>query len=153
MDCISPGFPVLHYLLEFAQTHVHWVGDAIQSSHHLLPASAPALSLFHNGIFSSELAVHIRWPKYWSFSVSINPSNEYSGLISFRIDWFDFLAVQGTLKSLAKLNCDTSHNKVLCSNKSEQVQLHLQIWTNLTNIMLSKRAESWRCTHYINPFR
>ena len=95
VDCSTPGFPVLQYLLEFAQTHVHWVSDAIQSSHPLLPSSSPALNLsqwIHWGkkwkkkdlpmVFSSELALHIRWPKYWSFSFSISPSNEYSGLIS-----------------------------------------------------------------------
>ena len=81
--------------LEFAQTHVHWVSDAVQPQ---LPSS-PALYLSqHRDLFSSELALCIRWPRYWSFSIS--PSNEYSALISFRIDWFDFLAVQGTLKSL-----------------------------------------------------
>ena len=85
-------------ILEFAQTYVHWVSDAIQSSHPLLPPSPPALNLFQYQVFSNELALCIRWPKCWSFSVS--PSIDYSGLISFRIDWFDLLAVQGTLKSL-----------------------------------------------------
>ena len=100
MDCSTPSFPVLHYLLEFAQTHVHWVSDAILSSHFLLPASPPTLTLSqHQGLFQWS-ALHIRWPKYWSFSFSISPSNEYSGLISFRIDWFDLLAIQETLKSL-----------------------------------------------------
>ena len=94
MDCSTPSFPVLHYLPEFTQTHVHWVSDAIQSSHPL-PLSSPfAFNL------SNESAPHIRWPKYWSFSLSINLSNEYSGLISFSIDWFDLLAIQGTLESL-----------------------------------------------------
>ena len=94
MNCSMPGFPVLHYLLEFAQTHVHWVSDAIQPSHPLLPISPLAPSI---KVFSSELPC-IRWPKFWSFSIS--PSSEYSGMISFRIDWFDLLALQGTLKSL-----------------------------------------------------
>ena len=95
-----PGFPVLHYLLEYAQTHVHWVGDAIQPSHPLSPLLL-LLSIFPSiRVFSSELALCIRGPKYWSFSLSISPSNEYSGLISFGIDWFDLVAVQGTLKSL-----------------------------------------------------
>ena len=90
--------PVFLYLPEFAQTHVHWVGDTIQPSHPLLPllllpSVFPTIRVFFN-----ELALRIRWPKYWRFSIS--PSNEYSGLISFRIDWFDRLAVQGTLKSL-----------------------------------------------------
>ena len=99
MEYSSPDFPVLHYLPEFTQTHVHWVNDAIQPSHPLLSPS-PALNLSHIGVFSNESALHIRWPKYWSFSFSISLSNEYSGLIFFRIDWFDLHAVQGTLKSL-----------------------------------------------------
>ena len=97
MDYSKPGFPVHHYLPEFAQTHVHRVRDAIQPSHPLLPTSPP--SIFpSNRVFSNESALHIRWPKYCSFSIS--PSNKYSGLISFRNDWFDLLAAQGTLKSL-----------------------------------------------------
>ena len=104
MDGSTPGFPVHHHLLEFAQTHVHWVGDAIQPSHSLLSPS-PALNLSqHQGLSEwakvLEFKLHIRWPKYWSLSFSISPSNQYSGLISFRMDWLDLLAVQGTLKSL-----------------------------------------------------
>ena len=99
MNYSIPGFLVLHYLQELAQTHIHWVSVAIQPSHPLMPPSPPALNLSIK-VFSSELAIHIRWPKYWNFSFSISPSNEYSGLISFRIDWFDLPAVQGTLKSL-----------------------------------------------------
>ena len=99
MDCSTPGFPVLHYLPEFAQNHVRWIGDAIQPSHPLrcfllLPCVFPSFT-----VFSSESVLCIRWPRYWTFSFSICPSSEYSGLISFRIDWFDLLAVQGTLKS------------------------------------------------------
>ena len=91
-----PGFPVLHRLLKLAQAYVHWVGDA---NHPLSPLLL--LPIFPSiTIFFSELAVCIRWPKYWSFSFSIRLSNEYSGLISFRIDGFDLLAVHGTLKSL-----------------------------------------------------
>ena len=96
----TPGLPVHHQLPEFTQTHVHWVGDAIQPSH---PLSSPLLlpSIFPSiRIFSNESALHIKWPKYWSFSFSISPSNEHPGLISFRMDWSDLLAVQGTLKSL-----------------------------------------------------
>ena len=98
MDCSTLGFPVLNYLLEFAQIYVHWVGDAIQQVHPLLSLSPPTLILYPITVFSNELAILIRWPKYWNFS--INPSNEYSGLISFRIDWFNLLGVQRTLKSL-----------------------------------------------------
>ena len=100
MDCSMPGFPVLHHLLDFAQTHVHWVSNTIQPSH---PLSSLLLlpSVFPNiKVFPCESALHITWPKYWSFRFSISPSNDYSGLISFRIDLFDLLAVQRTLKSL-----------------------------------------------------
>ena len=100
MDCSMPGFSVLRYLLEFAQTHVHWISDAIQPSHLLSSPAPPAFNLSNISVFTKELALCIRWPKYWSFSFSISPSNEYSQLISFGIDWFDLLAAQGTLKSL-----------------------------------------------------
>ena len=100
MDCSTSGFPVPHHLPEFAQVQVHWVGDAIQLRYPLSPPSPFTLSLsYHQGLFQ-WVSFHIKWPKYWSFSFSISPSNEYSRLISFRIDWFDLLAVQGTLKSL-----------------------------------------------------
>ena len=96
MDCSIPGVPVHHQLPELAQTHVHRVGDAIQPFYPLSSPS-PDFSLSqHQGLFQSVL--HIRWPKYWNFSFSISPSSEYSGLISFRINWFDLLAVQGILK-------------------------------------------------------
>ena len=89
MDCSTPGFRVLHYLTEFAQTHVHCVGDAIQPSHSLSSPS-PAFNLSqHQGLFK-----WVRWPKCGRFSFNINPSNEYSGLISFRMDRLDLLAVQ-----------------------------------------------------------
>ena len=93
MDCSTPGFLVHHHLLELAPTHVHQVSDAIQPSHPLLlPSVFPSIR-----VFSNESALCIRWPQYWSFSFSIRPSNEYSGLIPFRIDWSDILVVQGTL--------------------------------------------------------
>ena len=91
----TPGFSVHHYLLEFAQTQVHWAGDAIQPSHLLLSPSPPAFSLSQHQGISNELAFRIRWPKDWSFSFSISPSNEYSGLISFRIDWLINLQSKG----------------------------------------------------------
>ena len=93
-------FPVHHQLPELAQTHIHWVSDAIQPSHPLSSPSSPAFNLSQHQGFFNESVLHIRWPKYWSFSFSISPSNEYSGQISFRMDWFDLLAVQGTFKSL-----------------------------------------------------
>ena len=99
-DYRTPGFHVHHQLLELAQTHVHRLGDAIQSPHPLLSPSPPGFKLPSIRVFSNESVLCIRWPKYWSFSFSMSPSNEYSGLISFRIDLFDLLAVQGTLKSL-----------------------------------------------------
>ena len=100
MDCKTPAFPVHHQLLELTQTHVHQVGDAIHSSHPLSYPSPPAFNLSqHQGLFK-WVSFRIRWPKYWSFSFSISPYNEYSGLISFRMEWLDLLAVQGTLKSL-----------------------------------------------------
>ena len=100
MNCSTPGLPVHHQLPESTHTHFHWVSDAIQPSHLLLSPSPPALNLSSIRVFSNESALCIRWPKYWSFSFNINPSNEYPGLISFRMDWLDLLAVQGTLQSL-----------------------------------------------------
>ena len=100
MHCSLPGSSVLHCLPEFAQTHVHWVNDVMQLFHPLSSSSPPAFNLSQHQVFSNESALPISWPKYWSFSFSINPSNEYLGLISFRIDWFDLLALQGNLKSL-----------------------------------------------------
>ena len=100
MNCSMPGLSVHHELLEFTQTHVHRVGDTIQLSHPLSCLSPPAFNLSqHHGLFQ-ESVLHIRWPKYWSFSFSISPSNEYSGLISFRMDWLILLAVRETLNSL-----------------------------------------------------
>ena len=94
MDCSMPGFPVLHCLLEFAQIHVHRVGDATQPSHALLSPSSPVLNLYSIRGFSNESDLRYRRPKYWSFSFSISPSNEYSGLISFRTDRFNLIAIQ-----------------------------------------------------------
>ena len=100
MDCSMPHFPVLYHLLELALIHVHWVGNTIQPSHPLccpllfLPSIFPSIR-----VFSNESVLHIRWPKYWSFSFNFSPSYEYSVLISFRIDCLDLLAAQGTLES------------------------------------------------------
>ena len=96
-DCSMPDFPVHHQFLELAQTHVHWVGDAIQPSHPLSSPSSTPFNLSQIRVFSNGSVLHIRWPKYWSFSIS--PSNEYSGLISFRMYWLDLLAVRGTQES------------------------------------------------------
>ena len=121
MNCSMPGFPVLQCLWKFAHAHVHWVGDAIQYlilCHPLLllPSIFPSIR-----VFSNELTLPIRWPKYWSFSFTISPSSEYSGLISFRIDWFDLLAVQGILESL--LQHHSSKASVLQHSAFFMVQL------------------------------
>ena len=100
MNHSMPGLPVHHQLPEFTQTHVHRCGDAIQPSHPLSSPTPPALNFPSIKVFSNESALHIRCPKYWSFSFNISPSDEHPGLISFRIDWLDLLEVQGTLKSL-----------------------------------------------------
>ena len=115
IDCSMPGLPVHPQLLESTQSHIHWVGDAIQPSH---PQSSPLLlpSVFPSiRVFSNELPLSIRWPKYWSFSFNISPSNEYSGFISFGIDWFDLLAVQETLKSLLQHDSSKSINSLALS--------------------------------------
>ena len=105
MNCSTPGLPVHHQLREFTQTHIHRVGDAIQPSHSLSsPSPAPNPSSIR--VFSNKSTLHLRWPKYWSFSFSIFPSKEHPGLISFRMDWLDLPAVQGTLKSLLQHQLD-----------------------------------------------
>ena len=117
-DRSTPDSSVLHYFPEFTQIHVHWVSDDIQPSHPLSSPSPFAFNLSQNqGL--CQWALHITWPKYWSFSLSITPSNEYSGMISFRIDWFDLLAVQDTLKSLLQ------HH----SSKASILQC-LALWSN-----------------------
>ena len=114
MDCSMPGLPVDHWLLEFTQIHVLWVGDAIQPSHPLLSPSPPAFNLSqHQGLLKRS-ALCIRWPKYWSFSFNISPSNEHSGLITFRMDWLDLFAVQRTLKGLLQHHSSKA-SILLCS--------------------------------------
>ena len=135
MDCSTPGFIVRHQLLELAQTHVHQVSDSIQPSHPLLFASPLAINLSqHQGLF--KWISCIRWPKYWSFSFSISPSNEYSGLISFRIDWLDLLAVQGTLKSL--LQCHSSKASILQHSAFFMAQLSHPYMTTGKSIGLAR---------------
>ena len=136
MDCSTPGLPVLHQLLEFAQTHVHWVGDAIQPSHPLLLPSPPAFNLSqHQGHFQRVSSSH-QVTKYSSFSFSISPSNEYSGLISFRMDWLDLLTVQGTLKNL--LQHYSSKASILQSSAFFIVQISHPYMTTGKTIALTK---------------
>ena len=138
MNRSTPGLPIHHQLLEFIQTHVHWVSDAIQPSHPLSSPSSPALSLFqYQGLFN-ESALPIRWPKYWSFSFNISPSNEHPGLISFRMDWLDLLAVQGTLKSL--LQHRSSKESTLQHSAFFTVQLSHPFMTTGKTIALMRQT-------------
>ena len=126
MNLSIPGLPVHHHLLEFTQTHVHQVSDAIQLSHPLssllLPPVPPSIR-----VFSNESTLRMSWPKYWSFSFNIIPSKEIPGLISFRMDWLDLLAVQGTLKSL--LQHHSSKASILRRSAFFTVQLSHQCMT------------------------
>ena len=131
MSWSTPGFPILQHHQEFDQSRIHWAKDAMQPSHPLLtlllqPTVFPSIR-----VFSNESHLLIKWPKYWSFSFSPSPSNEYSGLISFRIDWFDFLPAQGTLKSpLTLTRCLTT------------VQRH-QLFGAQTFILSSSHIHKW----------
>ena len=135
MNRSTPGLPVHHQLLEFTQTHVHRVGDAIQPSHPLSSPSPPAFNLSQLRVFSNESVLCIRWSKYWSFSFSISPSNEHPGLISFRMNQLDLLAVQGTLKSL--LQHHSSKASILLHSAFLIVQLsHPYMTTGKTITMI-----------------
>ena len=126
VNCSMPGLPVHHQLLEFTQTHVHWVGDAIQTSHALSSPSPPAFNLSqHQGLFQWVNSSH-EVPKYWSFIFSISPSNDHPGLISFRMDWLDLLAVQGTLKRL--LQHHSSKASIRQCSVSSQYNSHIHTW-------------------------
>ena len=138
MNSSTPGLPVYHQLPESTQAHVHRVGDAIQPSHplsspFLLPLIPPSIR-----VFSIESTLHIRWPKYWSFSFSISPSNGHPGLISFRMDWLDLLAVQGTLKSL--LQHHSSKASILQCSAFFTVQLSHPYMTTGKIIALTRRT-------------
>ena len=143
-DSSTPAFPVLHHFSELAQTHVHQVGDAIQPPHLLSSPSPPTFIFPSVRVFSKGLALHIRWPKYWSFNITISPFNEYLRLISFRIDWFDLLVAQGTLKNL--LQHYSSKASILQHSVFFMVQLShpymttrkiiaLTIWTFVGKVM------------------
>ena len=138
MNCSTPGLHVHHQFLEFTQTHVHLVGDAIQPSHHLLSPSPRAFNLSEHQGLSNESGFHIRWPKYWSFSFNISPSNEHPGLISFRMDWLDLLAVQGTLKCL--LQHHNSKASILRHSAFFIVQLSHPYMTNGKTIALTSQT-------------
>ena len=138
MDCSTPSFPVLSHLPELAQTHVHQVSDAIQPSHPLsslllLPSIFPSIK-----VFSKESVLHIRWSKYWSFSFSVSPSSGYLGLICLRMDWFDLLAIQGTLKSL--LQHHSSKASMLQHSAFFMVQLSHPYLTNWKTIALTRQT-------------
>ena len=133
MNRSTPGIPVHHQLPEFTQTHVHRVGDAIQPS---LSSPSPVLNPSQHQSFSNESALCTRWPKYWSFSFSISPSNEHPGWISFRMDWLDLLAVQGTLKSL--LQYQSSKASVLGHSAFFTVQLSHPYMTTGKTIALTR---------------
>ena len=136
MDCSTPGFPVHHWLPEIAQTHVHQVSDAIQQFHLLSSPYPPAFNLFQHQVLSNESVLCISWPKYWSFSPSISPSNESLGLISFRIDWFVLLEVQRTLKSL--LQHHSSKASILWSSAFFIIQLSHPYMTTRKTIALTR---------------
>ena len=138
MNCSTPGIPVHHQHSESTQTHVHWVSDAIQPSHPLSSPSPPASIFPSIRVFLNESALRIRWPKYWSFSFNISPSNEHPGLISFRMDWLDLLAVQGTLKSL--LQHHSSKASILRHSAFFTVQLSHPSMTTGKTIALTIRT-------------
>ena len=138
MDCSTPGFPVHLHLWELTQTHVDRVGDAIQPSHPLSSPFSPAFHLSQHPVFSFESVLNIRWPKYGSFSFSISPSSEYSGLISFRMDWLDLLAAQRTLKSL--LHHHSSKASILQHSHLFTVQLSHPYKTTGKTIALTRRT-------------
>ena len=139
MNCSTPGLPVHHQLPEFTQTHIHQVSDAIQPSH---PLSSPSPSAPNPPpsitVFSNESTLHMRWPKYWSFSFSISPSKEIPGLISFRMDWLDLLAAQGTLTSL--LQHHSSEASILQRSAFFTVRLSHPYMTTGKTIALTSRT-------------
>ena len=137
MNRSTPGFPIHHHLLEFTQTHVHWVGDAIQPSHPL-PSPSPAPNPSQHQSLSNESTLHMRWPKYWCFSFRISLSKEHPGLISFRMDWLDLLAVQGTLKSL--LQHHSWKASILWCSAFFTVQLSHPYMTTGKTIALTRRT-------------
>ena len=138
MDCSTPGFPVHHQFPELTQTHVHWVGDVIQPPHPLSPRSPPAFNLSqHQGLFKWVSSSH-QVAKILEFSFRISPSNEYLGLISFRMDWLDLPAVQGTVKSLFQHH--SSKASILWRSAFFTVQLSHPYVTTGKTIALTRRT-------------
>ena len=154
MNHNTPVLPVHHQLPEFTQTHVHWVTDAIQPSHPLSsPPPAPNPSK-HQGLFQwVKSTLRMRWPKYWSLSFSISPSNEHPRLISFRIDWLDLLAVQGTLKSLQHHSSKASilrHSAFLTHFFFWGGDARIQEWVDIPFSRRSSWAKDWtRVSHIV----
>ena len=138
MDCSTPGLPVHHQLPEFTQSQVHLVSDAIQLSHPLLTLLLPPWIFPSIRVFSNKSILHIRRPKNWSFGFSISPSSEYAGLIFSRIDYLNFLAVQGTLKSL--LQHQSSKASILWHSTFFIVQLLHPYMTTGKTIALSRQT-------------
>ena len=138
MDCSLPAFSVRHHLSEFAQVHVHCIGHDIQPSNPLIPSFLSPLNLSSIRDFANESAVCIRWSKYWSFSFSISPSNEYSGLISLKIVWFDLLAVQRTLRSLFQHHSLEAWILALWLYWFQNIPLHL-VTEKIAWLILGKR--------------
>ena len=138
MDCSMPGIPVHHQLLKFTQTHVHWVGDAIQPSYPLLSPSPPTFNPSQHQSLFKWVSSCITWPKDWSFSFRISPSNEYSGLISFRMDWLVLFAVQWTLTSV--LQHHSSKSPILWHSAFFIVQLSHPYMTTGKTIALTRRT-------------
>jgi len=138
MNHRMPGLPVHHQLREFTQTHVHGVSDATQPFHPLSTPSPPAPNPSQHQSYSNESTLRMRWPMYWSFSLSISPSKEHLGLVSFRMDWLDLLAVQGTLKSL--LQHHSSKASILRRSAFFTVQLSHPYMTTGKIIALTRRT-------------
>ena len=129
MDCSTPGFLHITNSQSLLKLIVHQVSDAIQPSHSLSSSSLP--SIFPSiQVFSNESVLCIKWPTYWSFSFNINPSNEDSGLISFKMDWLDLLAVQGTLKSLLLHHSSKHHSLALSFLYSPNLTFIYDYWKN-----------------------
>ena len=150
MNHSMPGLPVHHQLLESTLTHVHWLSDAIQLFHPLSSPSPSALNFSQHQVFSNESALHIRWPKYWSFSFNISPSNEHPGLF-FRMDWLDLFAVQGTLKSL--LWHHSSKASILQCSAFFKVFSHPYMTTGKHPVLLPGKFHGQRSLVGYSPWR